>query len=80
MTKRFGRKKRDHPNGIHRVSISRIPKDLEERLTYLSLSYCQLILSLRQESRCVTSEETAFVTDLRLQNDQHDKLHVWGNC
>ena len=60
--------------------ISRIPKDLEERLTYLSLSYCQLILSLRQESRCVTSEETAFVTDFRLQNDQHDKLHVWGNC
>ena len=76
MTKRFGCKKKNLSSVIHRVSFSRISKDLVGRLTYLRPSYCQLNLILGQETRCVNSEETTFMTDFRLQNDQHDKLHV----
>ena len=78
MTKRFGCKKKNLSSVIHRVSFSRISKDLVGRLTYLCPSYCQLNLILGQETRCVNSEETTFMTDFRLQNDQHDKLHVKG--
>ena len=70
MTKRFVCKKKNLSSVIHRVSFSRISKDLVGRLTYLCPSYCQLNLILGQETRCVNSEETTFMTDFRLSTSK----------